>query len=344
MVKILVTGCGGSIGIEVQRSLCKSGSDFHVIGSDCTWYGLEYGKHFCDEVVELPEAEDAAYPYAIRDVIRSRNVDVLFVNTDGELKIAPKLLEDVDVVTAHPAPAITKVCLDKFATYEHIGAEGNLLPKTVSIDCDDDLVRAFDILGNLLWLRPRIGAGGRGATAISSVEKARVWIELWQEIDVTLTRWMAQELLPGRNFNWTGLFFDGKLYASAVMERMGYFLGGVTLNGITGQTGQGRTVNAPEVDRVGLEAIQRLDPQLTGVLSVDLRGGKDGKPRITEINPRFGGRPWLFTEAGLNLPAILVQLSVRPEERESYVSPEIKYDIWLARQLDIEPVVQERKS
>jgi len=344
MVKILVTGCGGSIGIEIQRSLRRSGGDFYIIGSDITWYGLEYGKHFCDEVVELPKADDEAYPDAIRDLISSRKVVVVFVNTDGELKVAPKVLKGADVATAHPAPTITEICLDKFATYGHIGPEGNLFPKTVSIDSDVDLFRAFDTLGKPLWLRPRIGAGGRGAIAIRSVEKARVWIDLWREMGVTLKQWMAQELLPGRNFNWTGLFFDGKLYASAVMERMAYFLGNVTLNGITGQTGQGRTVNSPEVDLVSLEAIKRLDRKITGVLSVDLREDKDGKPRINEINPRFGGRPWLFTEAGLNLPAIFVQLCLRPEERESYVSPGVKSDIWLARQLDIEPVIQERKS
>lgn len=344
MLKILVTGCGGSIGIDIQRSLRRSGGDFYIIGSDRTWYGLEYGKHFCDEVVELPSADDGAYPDAIRDIISSRKVNVVFVNPDGELKVAPKVLEGVDVATAHPAPAITKICLDKFVTYGHIGPEGDLFPKTVSIDSDEDLVRAFDILGEPLWLRPRIGAGGRGAIAIRGVEKARVWIDLWLEMGVTLNQWMAQELLPGRNFNWTGIFFDGKVYASAVMERMAYFLGNVTLNGITGQTGQGRTVKAPEVDRVSLEAIQRLDRKITGVLSVDLREDNDGKPRINEISPRFGGRPWLFTEAGLNLPAIFVQLCVQPEERESYVSPGVKSDVWLARQLDIEPVIQERNS
>jgi carbamoyl-phosphate synthase large subunit len=343
MAKILVTGCGGSTGIEIQRSLRRSGSDFHMIGCDCTWYGLEYGKHFCDEVVELPEAEDGAYPDAIRDLIGSRKVDVIFVNSDAELTIVPKLLEGFDIATAHPAPAITEICLDKFVTHQHIGSEGNLFPKTVSIDSDEDLIRAFDILGDPLWLRPRIGAGGRGAIAIGTPEKARVWIELWRDMGISFKQWMAQELLPGRSFNWTGIFFGGKLYASAVMERMSYFLGRVTLNGITGQTGQGRTVNAPEVDHVSLEASQRLDPNITGVLSIDLREDKNGRPRINEINPRFAGRPWLFTEAGLNLPAIFVQLCVRPEERKSYVSPRVKSNIWLARQLDIEPVIQERE-
>jgi biotin carboxylase len=172
--------------------------------------------------VELPTADDEAYPDAIRDVISRRKVDVVFVNSDGELKVAPKVLEGVDVTTAHPAPAITKICLDKFVTYEHIGPEGNLFPKTVRIDSDEDLVRAFDILGEPLWLRPRIGAGGRGAVAIRSVETARVWIDLWREMGVTLKQWMAQELLPGRNFNWTGLFFDGKLYANGLLPRKCY--------------------------------------------------------------------------------------------------------------------------
>ena len=271
-------------------------------------------------------------------------MDVVFVNPDNELNVAPKALEGVGVITAHPVPEITKICLDKFLTYEHIGPRGNLLPKTVSIDSKSDLSRAFDTLGEPLWLRPRTGAGGRGAIATCSIKKARVWIDLWREMGVDSGEWMAQELLPGRNFNWTGLFLDGKLYASATMERMAYFLAGVTINGITGQTSQGRTLDKPEVERVCREAIQRLDPKISGVLSVDFTEDKDGKPRVNEINPRFGGRPWLFTEAGLNLPAIFVQLSVRPEERESYISPGVKCDIWLARQLDIEPVIQERKS
>jgi glutathione synthase/RimK-type ligase-like ATP-grasp enzyme len=195
MVNILVTSCGGSIGIDIQRSFRRSRGDFYIIGSDCTWYGLAYGKHFCDEVIDLPRADDEAYPDAIRDVINSRKMDVVFVNSDSELRVAPEVLEGINVTTAHPAPAITKICLDKFLTYEHIGPEGDLFPKTIRIDSDEDLARAFDILGEPIWLRPRIGAGGRGAVAIRSVETARVWINLWREMGVSSEQWMVQELL-----------------------------------------------------------------------------------------------------------------------------------------------------
>jgi glutathione synthase/RimK-type ligase-like ATP-grasp enzyme len=151
--------------------------------------------------------------------------------------------------------------------------------------------------------------------------------------------WMVQEYLPGRNLNWTGLFRDGELLGAAAMERLEYFLGKVSMSGVTGQVSACETVSVPEAARAAEDAVRELSAHPSGLFSVDLREDAEGRPRITEVNPRPAGRPWLYTLAGANLPLAALRAltgrevgdAIRPE------GPEI--GLRLHRQLDVEPVV-----
>jgi len=80
--------------------------------------------------------------------------------------------------------------------------------------------------------------------------------------------------------------------------------------GVTGITGTGVTVSDPEIDAMALRAIQAIDERPNGIFSVDLTYDERGVANPTEINiGRFFTTHEFFTQAGLNMPALLVMLA-----------------------------------
>ncbi len=160
------------------------------------------------------------------------------------------------------------------------------------------------------------------------------WMRFWRRYSWS---WMAQEYLPGRNYGWVGLIKDGKLVSSGAMERLQYLMSHISASGVTGNVRLARTVHEIAVNEV-CERVCSLLGSVTGVVSIDLREDVHGEPCVTEVSPRFAGRPWLYTCAGANFPDAVVRI-VQGEEvnlpRRN--PPEAK---WLAiRQVDVEPVV-----
>jgi carbamoyl-phosphate synthase large subunit len=150
---------------------------------------------------------------------------------------------------------------------------------------------------------------------------------------------MAQELLPGRNFNWTGIYRRGELVAAAAMERISYWLGQLVPSGITGQVRQAVTVVDPRLDAVGDLAARALEASPDGIFSVDLRENAAGEPRLNEVNPRPAGRPWLYACAGVNIPLAALRSRLGLPLGEAVAPAGLRAGIRLFRQLDSEPVV-----
>jgi carbamoyl-phosphate synthase large subunit len=152
---------------------------------------------------------------------------------------------------------------------------------------------------------------------------------------------MIQEFLPGRNLNWSAVYADGTLVASAAMERLQYLLGNVAPSGVTGQVKLCATVVDERIAQISDQVVRAIDPTPHGIYSVDLRENEDGNPRVTEINPRLAGRPWLFANAGANLPLAAVR-TLRGHEIGDAIEPGgLRAGVQLYRHVDIEPLLSE---
>jgi carbamoyl-phosphate synthase large subunit len=336
---VLVTGIGGSIGIDVARSLRRDPS-IRLVGADGSPWGRRLGARLCDEVAELPRADrdPEGFLAALDRLVAEAGVDFSFVNPDPELEALGRLDQLPTGGHAVPPAAVTAVCLDKAATVAAAGPElAALFPATRPVASLDELPAVFEELAPPLWLRATIGPGGRGSLPVEEPEEARSWIRYWQRRG-RADRWVAQELLPGRNFNWTGLYAGGELVVTAAMERLRYFLAEPAVSGVSGQVALCATV-APQPFRSDCDRVVRaLDPRPHGLYSVDLREDREGRPRVTEVNPRLAGRPWLYSNAGINLPLAAVR-ALRGEDPGDALAPEgLEIGVHLYRQLDVEPV------
>lgn len=338
--RVLITGIGGSIGIDIARSL-RPDPGLHLVGADGGPWGRRIGERLCDRVVELPRAdrEPEGFLRALGDVIEREEVDFVFTNPDPELEALAAL--EALPPAAHPLPAaeVIGLCLDKAATAARaIAADlGAYFPDTRRVDDAESLDRAFRELTPPLWLRATTGPGGRGSLPVDSVDEARAWIGYWNRRGST-NRWVLQELLPGRNFNWTALYVAGRRVAEAAMERLSYFLSAPTVSGVSGQVALCATVAPERFRAIGDRVVRALDPEPQGLYSVDLREDREGAPRVTEVNPRLAGRPSLFTRAGVNLPLAAVRGLLGGEPGDALSTDGLEVGVHLYRQLDVEPV------
>lgn len=64
-----------------------------------------------------------------------------------------------------------------------------------------------------------------------------------------------------------------------------------------------------------------------------------GASRVTEINPRLAGRPWLYSNAGINLPLAAVRAMLGLPLGDALAPGGLAVGLHLYRQLDVEPTI-----
>lgn len=331
-MNVLVTGIGGNIGIDISRSLHKE--NHRVIGVDMDPANMLVGKRVADKVYHVPAANDPSYCEKLNDIISKENIELVFCSPDTEIKYVSKKRSDINAPLFTLPHKFVDIFLDKGRTVEFLQTHGWKSPDTMSLHNKDfNLNKAFTQFNAPLWLRASTGAGGKGSIIISSVEEGVAWLQYWKKENWD---WVVQEFLPGRNFNWTGIIFEDKLITSGAIERLDYLMAGCAVSGITGNIRRGLTIYDERLNHIGETVCEQLTG--SGIVSIDLREDKVGNPLITEINPRFAGRPWLYTGAEANFPATIVDLlQGRDIKLRKFNAPQEK--IMEIRQVDVEPVI-----
>jgi len=341
MTTVLVTGLGGSIAIDVCRSLRRDPS-IRLVGCDANPWGIRQAGHLVDVAVAVPrgDRDPAGFHAALCELIGAHAVDFAFVNPDPELEALAGLGRPLPCADAMPPLDTVGITLDKARTVARCGAAlADAFPATVELTGEADLDAAFARLEPPLWMRSAVGAGGRGSLIVDTADEARAWMRYWDRRGKGY-QWVVQELLPGANVNWTGIYAHGRLVATAAMERLRYFLGGVTASGVSGQVSECATVDPDGYREVSDRVVRALDAEPHGIYSVDLRHDRRGRPLVTEVNPRLAGRPWLYSNAGVNLALAAVRALGHGADPGDAIEPGgLRPGIHLYRQLDIDPVI-----
>jgi len=339
-MNILITGCGSSIGLEIAKSLKYAKlKNVKLIGTEISWWGLKFGKKYCDEVILTAKSNDPLYEKKFLNILKSKKINIVFVNTDGELEAISKFRDKIKIPISCPEKKAIEICLDKQLTYKKMKKCARL-PATMEIKNSQDIKKALDKFGPPIWLRSATGAGGRGSIIIKKANHAEMWIDYWKEMGWHIENWLAHEYLPGKNYGWCSIWKDGELIISCTGERLRYLLENVTISGVTGMIAEGIIVANKDVNVEGTKVIKKLSEKVTGIFTVDFREDKNGFPLLTEINARHAFRPWCFTKARVNFAKIFVELML--EKKLPSLS---KYDagktgVKIARTVDMEPVFQ----
>ncbi len=334
MKRILITGAGGAPALNFLKSLRLAAEPFYTIGADCNKYHLAGAQ--TDERHLVPRADDEDYIPILRELIVETGAQLLFTQPDCEIAIISEHRDELDILTFLPSRETVRTCQNKYDTYRLWREAGLRVPETRLISSPADLEAAFADFGEV-WLRPVIGAAGRGALHTSDLRQALVWLEFndgW-------ARYTAARYLSPQSVTWQSLWNRGELVVAQGRLRLYWEFGDRSPAGVTGITGGAITVADPVVDDAALRAVRAVDGEPHGVFSVDLTYDRDGVPNPTEINiARFFTTHLFFSKAGLNMPYMLVKLAFGEQlpPIPTRINPLPSGLAWI-RGMDMEPVL-----
>jgi biotin carboxylase len=338
--RILVTGAGGPAGVNFIRSLRISPERIFIVGSEANKYFGNLAP--ADRISTVPKATNPRYIERLNEIINREKVEFVHPQPDIEVKAISESREELDANTFLPSKEAIQICQDKLKSAERWKKKDIPVAKTIELNNDEDIERAFEELGNPLWIRARRGAGGVGSTPAENPQTARSWIGYWKSRN-RQWQFIAQKILQGRNIGFHSLWKEGELITSMARERLQYIYPHLAPSGITGTPSVQRTLHDEKVNEIGQKAVLAIDQNFNGIACVDLKENKSGVPYVTEINAgRMFTTSFFFSYASKkllsnynsNFPYIYVKLAYREQIPNIPKKDVLPQDIYWIRHID----------
>jgi glutathione synthase/RimK-type ligase-like ATP-grasp enzyme len=289
-VRVLCLGAGGAPTNGFCRSLKTADSGYHLIGANANEWDLELAE--TDEKHVLPVADDPEYQSELYWLLNKRRPDFIHAQNDAEVEAISKMRHVIRGLGCRyflPSHQTIQVCRDKWLSYQAWRDAGIKVPQTW-------LAGALVSPGEPCWVRPRVGAGGKGAFLAHPGNE--VWLD---EPD----GWTAAEFLPGPTVTVQFIFHDSELVVGQGRRRLAW------THGDRGSALVSETVSDSQVNTIAYQAVLAVDDHPHGIYGVDMAYDADGVPNPTEINiGRFFTTIEFFTQAGFNFPHVYVQMGM----------------------------------
>lgn len=312
-MRILITGAGGSAAYNFYDALKLAYNNLHVVGTDVKKYHLELID--VDKRYLVPPVSDSNYTATLNEIITKEKIDFVHPQPDVEVAFLSKHADKLSAKIFLPDFNVIEKCHDKMEFNRILASAGVATPKAYMITSQSELENALNDLLKIqpkVWLRATRGAGSRGSLPINSFYQGDAWIDYWRNFrGIDYGDFMASEFLPGHEFAWQSLWYEGKLITAQARERIEYIFGNLTPSGQTSSPSVAKTVNRDDINEIGQASVRAVSNNPHGVFCVDMKEGVDGVPKVTEINAgRFFTTSNFFAHAGLNMPAMYVELAM----------------------------------
>jgi carbamoyl-phosphate synthase large subunit len=259
---LLVTGCGGDIGLTLGTIALETGAANRVVG--CDMNTNHPGSAVFDACETIPRADSPDFPAALARLADKHRIDAIVPTSEAEITrlAAEGALESFhgrDVITANRKAV--EAGLDKFNTYRMLTEAGLPAPWTVIVGEGEP--KSFPCI-----FKPRRGQGGKGLKRVEQKDASTVAAGhkdfVWQEL-----------ILPDEPEYTCGLYCTkhGEVRTIIFSRRL-----------------QGDITRTAEVvEHAGIDVLLRKIARaadLCGSINVQLRVDREG-PKVFEINPRF---------------------------------------------------------
>lgn len=341
MKRILIAGAAGPAGVNFIRSLRSAPEQMYLVGTDANRHHLSWirdeahPENRVNQAYLVPRYDDPAYLDQLNDIANKENVDLIYPQTDPEVRFHSEHRNELAAPVCLPAKRTVVVCQDKYLSAEAWKAAGIPIQETLLISSDPaELLRAEKQFSYPYWIRASQGASGKGSCLVENRQTAEHWLRYWEAKKVDW-QFIAQQFLPGSIIAFQSVWKNGEVVCSQARERVEYIYPYLSPSGITGTPVIARTIHRNDVNEMATRAVLAIDPDATGVFCVDLRDNTQGTPIPTEINAgRFFTTSYFFTAAGVNMPYYYIKIAFNEETPPCPAYNPIPPDWYWCRHID----------
>lgn len=302
-MRVVFTGGEHVAGLAAARGLQRGGHEAHAAVGTAGSYVAR--SRAVSSTTVVPHARDDAlgFAVAVADVARRVGADVVLPGIDAAMFAIAAHRESFDgVVTGAPPLEIVQRATDKSLLEELAADAGLAVPRTTPAT-REELASAAERLGYPLVVKPvrsdvEVGADHR-------IHVAPVVVRAAIELDAVLSStpgadWLLQPFLESTLGAVAGVAWDGAIVCAVHQKAVRIW------PPECGISSYARTVPRDAELEQGVSRLVRAIGW-SGIFQAQFLHTADG-PLLIDFNPRFYGSLALAIGAGLNLPAIWVDL------------------------------------
>lgn len=290
-VRVLISGAGTATCQGVIKALRlvneSHPAKIHVMDMEA----LSAGRFMADRSHLVPRAEDPGFFDAVCSIVKSQRIELLIPIIDYEfdaLANGADHLATLGCEVAIAPPDAVRRCLDKMRTYKLFLECGLVTPPTIPLERHAEWSEGFPVIAKPVE--------GRGSIDVSRLENGAEAARLNDARPAGSM--LLQSYVEGR-----------EVTVDFITDGAGQLLGYVPryrLEVKSGVSYKGKTFHSPAIGEAVAKIVAALDYRGPGNLQY-METGQG--PLFIEINPRFSGGLPLTVAAGLNGPALLVDLA-----------------------------------
>lgn len=338
--RILLTTAGGGNANNLIRSVHNSELDCYFVGTNISKFELM--KSIADKNYIVPRFSSDEYVESVKKIMEKEKIDFMIPNHENEIR-AIIHFNDREMLDRCfiPSRETVDLCLDKLRLTEVIMEKcQDMVPVSMQVRSQDD-VTEFLKKQSPAWIRLKRGAGSAGATLIRTLEEGIFWVNYWMKYrNVKIDDFMISEYLPGDDHHFFSLWKDGEMLIGKSIQRLQYCCAKYTLTGTSSSPSLCKLVDNQDVYDTCETIVKSIDPHANGLFAIDLKGNKENKPYLTEINiGRFPRINYIFNLVGDNIAENYIRIGLKLPLN---IGKKINYaeEYYLARDFDTIPVLK----
>jgi carbamoyl-phosphate synthase large subunit len=284
IMSVIVPGAGGPAGINTIKSLKMARFEGKIIATDSN--RLSAGFFMASAYEVMPKVIDEEnYIKKLEDVINNHNVQLLMPSSGYDIYPYSKYRSQIEEFGAKPVVSdleSIEICFDKIITFQKLNGKFDL-PFTTT---NPDKITEFPVIA-----KPRREKGGYDMMIIKDEHNLRY-------VTSKFSNMIFQEYLPGTEYTVDVLCDLHKKPLVAVPRIRLETKGGIST--------KGKVVHNPQIEQSCMDIAKSVG--IIGPCCIQMKASKDGALKLVEVNPRMGGGTIFAALAGVNFPALIIEM------------------------------------
>lgn len=301
---ILFTSIGRRVFLvqHFKKVLLDLGLEGKLVGADMSLSAP--AMHVIDKKYQICRVMDGDYVPQLLDICERENIKLLVPLIDTELLVLAEnkgQFGKMGVTALVSDPEVIQITMNKYNTHEFFVKHSIDTPRVF----DANKVLQKGGIDYPLLMKPVSGSASKGIIKINNKKELKFFKE-------RIPNAMLQEYIDGYEYTLDILAdFDGRVRCVVPRRR---------LEVRAGEVSKGMTEKDEEIITTGKKAVEALKGAI-GPITAQGFLTEEGRFKLTEINPRFGGGHPLAIKAGADYPRWIIEMILGRD-------PEIKLDSW----------------